>query len=74
MLKVIRELYPKYTIYRDFAYEYVHNKLAFDVINGGPDLRNWIENSKATPKDLDKQLAIDEKSWAKERKAYLLYK
>jgi uncharacterized protein YbbC (DUF1343 family) len=74
MLKVIRELYPKYTIYRDFAYEYVHNKLAFDVINGGPDLKDWIEDSKATPKDLDKQLAVDEKSWAKERKGYLLYK
>ena len=74
MLKVIREMHPDYPIYRDFAYEYVHDKLAFNVINGGPALKDWIENSKATPKDLDKALAVDEKSWAKERKKYLLYK
>lgn len=73
MLKVIREMHPKYPIYRDFAYEYVTDKLAFDVINGGPALKDWIENSKATPKDLDKALAVDEKSWAKERRKYLLY-
>ncbi|MEK2688894.1 exo-beta-N-acetylmuramidase NamZ family protein [Bdellovibrio sp. GT3] len=74
MLKVIREMHPQYPIYRDFAYEYVKDRLAFDVINGGPALKNWIEDKKATPKDLDQALAKDEKSWAKERKKYLLYK
>ncbi|MBO9668840.1 MAG: DUF1343 domain-containing protein, partial [Bdellovibrio sp.] len=74
MLKVIREMYPKYPIYRDFAYEYVKDRLAFDVINGGPALKDWIENSKATPKDLEKALQKDEKAWIKERKKYLLYK
>ncbi len=74
MLKVIRELYPDYPIYRDFAYEYVQNKLAFDVINGGPALKDWIENKKATPKDLDLLLAKDEKSWSKEFRKYWLYK
>lgn len=73
MLKVIREMHPKYPIYRDFAYEYVKDRLAFDVINGGPSLKNWIENPKATPKDLDAALAKDEKSWIKERKKFLLY-
>lgn len=74
MLKVIREIHPSYDIYRDFAYEYVQDKLAFDVINGGPELKNWIEDSKATVKDLDKALALDEKKWAKERTPFLLYK
>ncbi|WP_415064154.1 exo-beta-N-acetylmuramidase NamZ domain-containing protein [Bdellovibrio sp.] len=73
MLKVIREMHPKYPIYRDFAYEYVRDRLAFDVINGGPALKNWIEDAKATPKDLETALAKDEKSWTKERKKYLLY-
>lgn len=73
MLKCIRELYPKYEIYRNFSYEYVHDKLAFDVINGGPALREWIENKKASPKDLQAALLKDEKSWDKERKKYLLY-
>ena len=74
MLKVIRELYPNYPIYRDFAYEYVKDKLAFNVINGGPELKDWIENKNAKPQDLDKALLKDEKSWDKERKKYLLYK
>ncbi len=73
MLKVIREMHPKYPIFRDFAYEYVKDRLAFDVINGGPALKNWIENSKATPRDLETALTKDEKSWARERKKYLLY-
>ncbi len=73
LLKVIREMYPEYPIYRDFAYEYVRDRLAFDVINGGPELKKWIENPKATPKNLDKVLVIDEKSWIKERRKFLLY-
>jgi uncharacterized protein YbbC (DUF1343 family) len=73
MLKAIRELYPKYQIYRDFAYEYTEGKLAFDVINGGPKLREWIEDRKAQPKDLEKSLKSDEKAWLKTRKKYLLY-
>jgi uncharacterized protein YbbC (DUF1343 family) len=73
MMKVIRELYPNHQIYRDFAYEYVTDRLAFDVINGGPALRKWIENPKATPKDLEKLLKSDENSWKKEMKKYLLY-
>lgn len=73
MLKVIREMHPKYPIYRDFAYEYVKDRLAFDVINGGPALKGWIENPKAGPSELDKALAKDEKSWLRERKKYLLY-
>jgi uncharacterized protein YbbC (DUF1343 family) len=73
MLKCVRELYPQYNIYRDFAYEYTEGKLAFDVINGGPELREWIENPKAKPVDLEKALKKDEAAWKKTRKPYLLY-
>ncbi len=73
MLKAIRELYPKYEIYRDFEYEYTKNVLAFDVINGGPKLRHWIEDQTAKPKDLEKMLSADEKSWLKVAKKYYLY-
>jgi uncharacterized protein YbbC (DUF1343 family) len=73
MLKCIRELYPRYNLYRDFAYEYTVGKLPFDVINGGPELREWIENPKAKPADLEKALKKDEQAWAKTRKKYLLY-
>src|SRR3546814_7756910 len=39
--KAIRTLYPDYPLWRDFPYEYVLDKLAIDVINGGPGLRAW---------------------------------
>lgn len=73
MLKCIRELYPDYPIYRDFAYEYTVGKLAFDVINGGPELREWIDDSESRPQDLEKKLVADEKEWSQTRKPYLLY-
>jgi uncharacterized protein YbbC (DUF1343 family) len=71
--KAIRRLYPDYPLWRDFAYEYEHGKQAIDVINGGPGLREWVDNAAATPADLDAAAQIDEQSWAKERKAYLRY-
>ena len=46
-------LYPDYPLWRDFAYEYEHGKLAIDVINGGPLLREWVDDASATPQDLD---------------------
>jgi len=73
MLKCIRELYPTYSLYRDFSYEYTVGRLAFDVINGSADLREWIEDFKKTPADLEKSLRKDEKEWQKVRAEYLLY-
>ena len=68
MLKVIHDLYPGYQIFRKFDYEYVTDRLAFDVINGGPALRLWIENKNQGVRDLEGQLLVDEKSWKKEMK------
>jgi uncharacterized protein YbbC (DUF1343 family) len=73
LLKCVSELYPDFDLYRNFAYEYVEDKLAFDVINGGPRLREWIEDPKASLKDLDTALQKEEKSWQKEYKKYWLY-
>ncbi|MGZ3661115.1 MAG: exo-beta-N-acetylmuramidase NamZ family protein [Bdellovibrionota bacterium] len=74
MLKCIRELHPSYDLYRDFAYEYVFDKLAFHVINGGPKLKDWIDDPSSTPAQLDRALQADEKSWARETRKFLLYK
>ncbi len=74
MLKAIHNLYPDYTLFRDFPYEYVNDRLAFDVINGGEDLKNWITDSSQTPKDLQVALQKEESGWAKKIKKYYLYK
>lgn len=71
--KAIRALYPDYPLWRDFPYEYEFNKLAIDVINGGPALREWVDDVAATPSDLDALTKPDEAAWAETRAAHLIY-
>jgi uncharacterized protein YbbC (DUF1343 family) len=71
--KAIRRLYPAYDLWRDFPYEYETGKLAIDVINGSPLLREWVDDGAATPADLDALTRPDEASWEAERRAYLIY-
>ena len=71
--KALRSIYPNYQIWRDFHYEYVTDRLAIDVINGGTFLRTWIDDSAATPEDLDNIFLRDEKIWLEERREFLLY-
>jgi uncharacterized protein YbbC (DUF1343 family) len=71
--KAIRRLYPSYPLWRDFPYEYEIGKLAIDVINGSPLLREWVDNAAATPADLDRITTPDEASWIEERRPFLLY-
>jgi uncharacterized protein YbbC (DUF1343 family) len=72
--KAIRRLYPDYDLWRDFPYEYVVDKLAIDVINGGPGLRQWVDDPAATPADLDALTILDEKAWEAARASYLIYR
>jgi uncharacterized protein YbbC (DUF1343 family) len=72
MFKALRKLEPKYELWRDFPYEY-ENRLAIDVINGSDLLRRWVDDPRSTPKDLEELLSVDERSWRRERRAYLLY-
>ncbi len=69
--KAIRSLYPDYPLWRDFPYEYELGKLAIDVINGGPALREWVDDASALPGDLDALTAPDEAAWDAERGLHL---
>jgi uncharacterized protein YbbC (DUF1343 family) len=71
--KAIRRLYPDYELWRDFPYEYEFGKLAIDVINGSPLLREWVDTTDATPADLETLTTPDERDWEEERKPYLRY-
>jgi uncharacterized protein YbbC (DUF1343 family) len=71
--KAVRRLHPDYPLWRDFAYEYEQDKLAIDVINGGPLLREWVDDADAAPQDLDALAVPDEQYWAEARQAYLRY-
>ena len=71
--KAIRRLYPDYEIWRDFPYEYEFDRLAIDVINGGPGLREWVDDAEADPGDLDALAAPGEAEWLDEVADLLLY-
>jgi uncharacterized protein YbbC (DUF1343 family) len=71
--KAIRRLYPDYPLWRDFPYEYEHGRLAIDVINGSPLLREWVDDSTSTAQDLDALTRPDEQAWLDERQPYLRY-
>jgi uncharacterized protein YbbC (DUF1343 family) len=71
--KAIRTLYRDYPLWRDFAYEYVRDRPAIDVINGGPALREWVDDAAATPADLDALTRPDEAAWEEDRRQFLRY-
>lgn len=71
--KAIRRLYPDYDLWRDFPYEYEIGKLAIDVINGGPALREWVDNIDAAAADLDLLTSADEQAWYQQRQNFLIY-
>ncbi len=72
-LKAIRQLYPDYSLWRDFPYEYEFERLAFDVINGGGYLRQWIDTAEADIAQLEARLTADEEQWREQIQPFLLY-
>jgi uncharacterized protein YbbC (DUF1343 family) len=61
--KALRTLRPDYPLWRDFPYEYETSRLAIDLINGGPALREWVDDAAATPADLEERARQDESEW-----------
>ena len=71
--KALRLQAPEYPLWRDFAYEYEQGRWAIDLINGGPTLREWVDDPTATPADLDAAASADEAAWEQARSPFLLY-
>ena len=71
--KSIRRLYPDYDLWRDFPYEYEFDRLAIDVINGGPALREWVDSPASSPADLEALASADEAAWREASRPFLLY-
>jgi uncharacterized protein YbbC (DUF1343 family) len=72
--KALRRLQPQYPLWRDFPYEYEKDRLAIDVINGSPLLREWVDDPQALASDLDALTQADESSWLAERQPFLIYR
>ncbi len=71
--KAIRNLQPDYPLWRDFPYEYELERLAIDVINGGPGLREWVDDRSSEAGDLDALASRDEAAWREDVASLLLY-
>jgi uncharacterized protein YbbC (DUF1343 family) len=71
--KALRALRPDYELWRDFPYEYVFDRLAIDVINGSPLLREWVDDTGSEAGDLDAITIPDERAWEEERTRHLIY-
>jgi uncharacterized protein YbbC (DUF1343 family) len=71
--KAIRMISPDYDLWRDFPYEYELDRLAIDVINGGPALREWVDDAASEAGDLEHLAGTDEAQWREEMTRFLLY-
>jgi len=71
--RAIRLQRSDYPLWRDFPYEYERDRLAIDLINGGPLLREWVDDVNAPPEALDDAARADETAWTEARRPYLLY-
>ncbi|HYC44938.1 MAG TPA: DUF1343 domain-containing protein [Burkholderiales bacterium] len=72
--KALRRLSPDYDLWRDFPYEYERDRLAIDLINGSPLLREWVDDAGAAPGDLEALARPDEEAWCADRENVLLYR
>jgi len=74
LFKALRAVQPDFELWNDFHYEYEpRSRMPIDVINGGPSLREWVDDPAATIGDWDRMLRIDEEAWTAERRPFLLY-
>ncbi len=71
--KALRLTQPKYDLWRDFAYEYVTDRLPIDVITGGKFMREWVDNPSSTIAEFEKKCATDEQKWIGETEKYFIY-
>ena len=73
VFKALRRIRPDFDLWRDFPYEYEHDRLAIDLINGSDLLREWVDDDNAEPADLEALASSDEQRWRDERISVLAY-
>ena len=72
--KAVRAQRRDYPLWRDFPYEYERDRLAIDLINGSPLLREWVDDERAVAADLDALAQPDERDWLQRSADLLLYR
>ena len=73
LLGCVRRLWPEAFQWLPPPYEYEREKMPIDILSGGPDLREGLEQG-LTPTTLDELTALDEAGWWSEVEPHLLYR
>ena len=64
LFRAVRLVQSDFELWRDFPYEYEpRHRHPLDVINGGPSLREWVDDFQASIGDWDRALRIEEDAW-----------
>lgn len=74
LLKSLKQLQPDYQLWRHHDYEYELDRIPIDVINGGPALRQWVDDPTQSLNTLIPQLEEAEFRWQQERESHLIYR
>ena len=72
IIKAIRHLHPNQFGWKQPPYEYVKDKLPFDVINGSASVRHQIQSGEAIG-EIEEKWRGPLEQFAERRKGYLLY-
>ena len=72
-LKGVRLAHPDYDLWRDFPYEYTSGALPVDYIDGGPLLREWVDDPTAGVEEREAVMRADEDRWLAARASVLRY-
>ena len=73
VLYSIKELYPNDFAWRTEPYEFVSDRLAFDLLYGNPSLRKDIEYGRLSIDDLESGWKEETKQFLTHREEYLIY-
>lgn len=72
--KAVKQVHPDLFAWRQPPYEYEHERLPIDLLNGNTLGREWVDNPKMSSQDLDLVLKKEELEWIETRRPFLLYK
>ncbi len=73
LLKSFKVLRPDQEIWRHHDYEYEAGRIPIDVINGGPLLRQWVDDETADYNEFAERLNQAERQWTEQRLPFLIY-
>ena len=72
-LKAFHQIHPSLKWKSPPPYEYEEKLDPIDIISGGPELKNWIQDPFATANQWDDFLKTEESFWEKQKKHFHFY-